>query len=98
MAENLKFEWDKSKAALNKRKHGISFEEASTVFYDDNALEFDYPDHSQDEDRFIMLGLSFKTRMLVVNHCLRKSGSIIRIISSRKATKKEARRNWEERP
>lgn len=98
MADDLKFEWDKNKAALNKRKHGISFEEASTVFYDDNALEFDDPDHSKDEDRFIMLGLSFKTRMLVVNHCLRKSGSIIRIISSRKATKKEARRYWEERP
>ena len=95
---DLKFEWDKTKAAQNKRKHGISFEEASSVFYDDNALEFHDPDHSEDEDRFIMLGLSFTTRMLVVNHCLRKSGSVIRLISARKATKKEAQRYWEGKP
>jgi uncharacterized DUF497 family protein len=98
MNDDLKFEWDKHKAALNKRKHGISFEEAATVFYDDDALEFHDPDHSEDEDRFIMLGLSFKARMLVVNHCLRKSGSVIRIISARKATKHEAQRYWEEKP
>lgn len=97
MNEDLTFEWGRHKAALNKRKHGVSFEEASSVFYDDNALEFDDPDHSEDEDRFIMLGLSFKTRMLVVNHCLRTSGTVIRIISSRKATKREAQRYWEEK-
>ncbi len=98
MNDDLKFEWDKHKAALNKRKHGISFEEATTVFYDEDALEFDDPDHSEDEDRFIMLGLSFKARMLVVNHCLRKSGAVVRIISSRKATKHEAQIYWEEKP
>ncbi|MBI5416234.1 MAG: BrnT family toxin [Candidatus Omnitrophica bacterium] len=63
MNDNLKFERDKHKAALNKRKHGISFEEAITVFYDEDALEFHDPDHSEDEDRFIMPGLSFKTRI-----------------------------------
>lgn len=98
MNDDLKFEWDKHKAALNKRKHGISFEEAATVFYDEDALEFHDPDHSGDEDRFIMLGLSSRTRMLVVNHCLRKSCSVIRIISSRKATKHEAQRYREETP
>ena len=98
MNDNLKFEWDKHKAALNKRKHGISFEEAATVFYDEDALEFHDPDHSEDEDRFIMLGLSFKTRLLVVNHCLRESGSVIRIISSRKATRREAQRYLREKP
>ena len=98
MNDDLKFEWDKHKAALSKRKYGISFEEAATVFYDDDALEFHDPDHSEDEDRFIMLGLSFRTRMVVVNHCLRKSGSVIRIISAREATKHEAQRYWEEKP
>jgi len=97
MSGDLQFEWDKSKAVLNKRKHGVSFEEAVTIFYDDDALEFHDPDHFEDEDRFIILGLSFKTRMLVVNHCLRKSGLVIRIISARKATKKEAQKYWEEK-
>ncbi len=92
------FDWDKSKASLNKRKHGVSFEEAVTVFYDDDALEFHDPDHSEDEDRFFMVGLSFRTRVLLVSHCVRGSGSFIRIISARKANKQEAQKYWEEKP
>jgi len=95
---DIRFDWDKSKASLNKKKHGVSFEEAVTVFYDDDALEFDDPDHSETEDRFIMLGLSFKTRVLIVSHCVREFGSVIRIISARKAAKHEAERYWEEKP
>ncbi len=91
---DLIFDWDKSKALLNKKKHGISFEEAVTVFYDDDAIEIHDPDHSEDEDRFIILGLSYKIRTIVVNHCLRESGSLIRIISARKATKLEAKTYW----
>ena len=85
----IRFEWDKLKALANKRKHGISFEEAQTVFYDDNAVLFDDPDHSQSEDRFIMLGISYKLRVLVVSHCERH-GDVIRIISARKAVRQEA--------
>ncbi len=95
---DLKFDWDKSKASLNKKKHGISFEEAVTVFYDDDAVEFHDPDHSDDEDRFLILGLSVTTRMLVVSHCVREAGSVIRIISARKATKLETKTYWEEKP
>lgn len=95
---DILFDWDKRKAAANKKKHGISFDEASTVFYDDDALEFYDPEHSEDEDRFIMLGLSLKARILVVCHCVKESGSVIRIISARKATKHEAERYWEVKP
>ena len=87
---DIRFEWDKAKAVLNKRKHGISFEEAQTVFYDENAIEFFDPDHSDREDRFIMLGLSFTLRLLVVCHCVREAQSVIRIISARRATRREA--------
>jgi len=90
----IRFEWNKLKAAANKRKHGVSFEEAKTVFYDENAIQFDDPDHSEDEDRFIMLGLSFKLRVLVVSHCERH-GDVIRIISARKAASHEAKTYWE---
>ena len=86
----IHFTWDSKKAKLNQRKHGVSFEEAQTVFYDDNALEYFDPDHSQAEDRFIMLGLSSKLRMLIVCYCVR-SGDFIRIILARKATAKEAK-------
>ena len=96
--DNIKFSWDKNKAILNKKKHGITFEEAATVFYDENALEFHDPDHSESEDRFIMLGLNFKTRVLIVNHCMQELNSVIRIISARKSTKQEARRYWEDKP
>ena len=94
---NIKFDWDKNKDSLNRKKHGVSFQEASTVFYDENALEFHDPDHSEDEDRFIMLGMSFKTRVLVVCHCFREESSIIRIISARKATKHETKKYQEGR-
>lgn len=89
--KDIEFSWDKSKSASNKRKHGVSFEEAQTVFYDENAIEYHDPDHSKDEDRFVMLGLSIKLRVLVVCHCLRDAGSTIRIISARKATRVEAK-------
>lgn len=95
---SIQFDWDKRKDGLNRKKHGVSFEEASTVFYDENALEFHDPDHSDDEDRFIMLGMSFKARVLVVCHCFREKDSIIRIISARKATRHEAKKYQEGRP
>ena len=87
---DIRFEWDRKKAALNRRKHGVSFEEAQTVFYDEHAIEFFDPDHSDREDRFIMLGVSFRLRLLVVCHCVREAHSVIRIISARKATRHEA--------
>jgi len=95
---DLKFSWDKSKALLNKKKHGVSFEEAVTVFYDDDALEFYDPDHSGHEDRFILVGLSFRSKILMVSHCVRETGSLIRIISARRAAKQEAQKYWEEKP
>ena len=88
MAE-IRFEWNPSKSATNRRKHGVSFEEASTVFTDEHALLIDDPEHCEDEDRFILLGLSSSLRMLVVCHCYRESDALIRIISARKATRKE---------
>jgi len=91
----MAFKWDKEKSALNQKKHGISFEEAQTVCLDENALMIHDPDHSDDEDRFILLGLSVKFRVLVVCHCYRKSNEIIRIISARKATRAEQMRYWE---
>ena len=87
---DIRFEWDRAKAARNQRKHGVSFEEAQTVFYDEQAIEFFDPDHSEREDRFIMLGVSFTLRLLVVCHCVREAQSVIRIISARKATRHEA--------
>lgn len=83
------FEWDDHKNAQNKRKHGVSFEDAQTVFFDEKAIEFDDPDHSNQEDRFILVGLSQSLKVLVVCHCFRSNESKIRIISARKATKKE---------
>ena len=85
-----RFEWDENKNAINKRKHKISFEEASTVFDDVEALIIDDPDHSQDEERFIILGFSIRANLLVVCHCYRENEAVIRLISARKATKKEA--------
>ena len=87
--EEIEFSWDARKARENIRKHKASFEEASTVFYDESAIEFFDPEHSSDEERFLMLGLSGQLRIMVVCYCLRKEGSEIRIISARKATKKE---------
>ena len=84
----ISFEWDENKNSKNKIKHGVSFEESVSVFYDDNALLIYDPDHSDYEDRFIIIGLSIKNSILVVCHCC-KEENIIRIISSRKATKGE---------
>lgn len=88
--ENLKFEWDENKNTINKNKHNIAFEEAQTVFYDELALVIDDPDHSEQEDRFIILGQSSQAKLLVVCHCYRESDTVIRIISARKATKTES--------
>ena len=85
----MDFVWDESKAELNLRKHGVSFQEASTVFEDYDALQIYDPDHSEEEDRFIMLGMSSALRILVVCHCYRENEGQIRIISARKATRKE---------
>lgn len=85
----IRFEWDPRKAASNEKKHGISFEEAQTVFYDENGRLIDDPDHSDEEDRFILLGASSQSHVLIVCHCYRESDEVIRIISARKATKKE---------
>lgn len=85
----LRFEWDSKRAALNVRKHGVSFEDAQSVFADENALLIDDPDHSEEEDRFVLLGLSHSLRLLVVVHCYRSEGKVIRIISARKADAQE---------
>jgi hypothetical protein len=87
----LRFEWDERKNRRNRTKHGVWFEEAQSVFDDPNARLFADPEHSKEEDRFILIGLSSETRPLVVVHCYRESDSMIRIISARKATKKEVR-------
>lgn len=91
------FEWDDKKDKTNKRTHGISFEEARTAFYDENAIQYFDPDHSDEEDRFILLGISYKLKVLVVCHCFRENDSIIRIISARKADKDEEYEYWRQR-
>ena len=87
----LKFTWDSNKEAKNQKKHGISFEEAQSVFLDDYSRLIPDPDHSENEDRFILLGMCSQLRLLVVCHCYRKGGSEIRMISARKASKSEKR-------
>jgi uncharacterized DUF497 family protein len=87
--ENISFEWDDKKAKSNLKKHGVSFEEAQSVFFDDQAVQFWDDKNSKKENRFLMLGLSNKFRILLVVHCLRESESTIRIISARKATRNE---------
>ena len=87
----LRFEWDERKSAANEKKHGVSFEEAKAVFSDERARLIDDPDHSEQEDRFILLGLSSALRVLVVCHCYREAAGVIRIISARKATNAEAK-------
>lgn len=86
----ISFEWDAAKSVSNKRKHGVSFEEARSVFYDEFAMQFFDADNSVSEDRFLMLGFSDEARLLMVCHCERDDGNIIRIISARKATKNES--------
>ncbi len=84
------FEWDEAKNRVNVKKHGISFNEAVTVFTDENAILISDEEHSEQEDRFILIGLSRRPRLLVVCHCYRASDSVIRIISARKANKRES--------
>ena len=91
MMNTLQFEWDETKAAINAKKHGVRFEEAKSVFVDENAKLIDDPDHSEDEERFVLLGLSSALRLLLVCHCYRSEGNVIRIISARKASPKESR-------
>lgn len=92
----IEFEWSTAKARANLKKHGVSFEEAQSVFYDEYARQFFDDGHSDKEKRFIMLGMSIESRVLVVCHCERADGDVIRIISARKATRKE--RSFYERP
>jgi uncharacterized DUF497 family protein len=91
---DFRFEWDEKKNRENQRRHKVSFEEVQTVFLDENAIRYFDPDHSEDEDRFIMLGMSFALRVLVVCHCYREDDYVIRIISARKANKREKTAYW----
>ena len=86
----IKFEWDSTKAVANVKKHGVSFEEAQSIFYDEFAVQFFDDDHSGDEERFLLLGMSTGASLLLVCNCERDAGNIIRIISARKATKRES--------
>ena len=91
----LRFSWDPRKARLNERLHGISFEAAKTAFLDENAILLDDPDHSDREERFLLIGLCLTARVIVISHCLREEGTVIRIISARKATPTERTQYWE---
>ena len=94
--KELRFEWDERKATVNRRKHGVSFEEARTVFFDENALLRPDEEHSEEEDRFVLLGLSARLRTLVVCHCYRQGDEVIRLISARRANAIE-RKQYEDR-
>jgi uncharacterized DUF497 family protein len=85
----IRFEWNSEKEQTNREKHGVSFEEAMSAFFDEHAIQFYDDDHSEFEDRFILLGMSNKLRILVIVHCERESGGMIRIISARRATSRE---------
>ena len=93
--ETLSFEWDENKNEINKKKHGISFETAQEVFYDDNAILFDDPDHSVGEERFLIIGMTRSLKVCIVSHCYRDQANVIRLISAREATKHE-RKTYEE--
>lgn len=95
--KSIEFEWDDKKDKMNAKKHGVSFDEARTVFYDEYAIQFFDPDHSETEDRFLLLGMSFKLKTLVVCHCFRREETIVRIISARKADKDEGHVYWSKR-
>lgn len=92
----IEFEWSPAKARANLKKHRVSFEEAKSVFFDEYARQFFDDEHSESEERFIMLGLSDRSRVLVVCHCERSPGQVIRLISARKATSRE--RNYYQGP
>ena len=85
----LLFEWDINKNIINIKKHGIDFKEVQSVFFDENGLLISDPDHSESEERFILIGMNNKAELIVVSHCYRSNEEIIRIISARKATKNE---------
>ena len=87
--DDLRFEWDPAKARANVRKHGVTFDEAETVFADDQAILLDDPDHSAAEERFALLGMSARLRLLVVVHAERAEGTVLRLISARRATRSE---------
>ncbi|MCF6244212.1 MAG: BrnT family toxin [Sulfurovum sp.] len=89
--KKIHFEWDESKARSNELKHNVSFTEATSVFYDELAVEFEDIEHSVDEERFLLLGLSHKLKLLLICHCYKDDTGNIRIISARKATKNEAK-------
>jgi hypothetical protein len=91
---NIEFAWDTRKARSNFAKHGVSFEEAETVFLDENARLIDDPDHSEEEERFLPLGYSIQARCLIVSHCYPQSDSVIRLISARHATAPEEDLYW----
>ena len=93
--DDLRFVWDPRKARENARKHGVTFEEAQTVFLDDYALLIDDPDHSEVEDRFLLLGVSSRLRFLVVCHCYWEATGLIRLVSARKADRVEQRQYTE---
>ena len=93
----LEFEWDARKAKSNEKNHDVSFDEAKSAFFDDQAIVFFDPDHSGEEDRFLLLGTSYKLNQLVVCHCFREEETKVRIISARKADKDEANTYWENR-
>ncbi len=94
----ITFEWSDRKSSDNKRKHGVSFEEAKTAFLDENARLIPDPEHSDEEDRFILLGLSIQLRLLLVCHCYREDDDVIRIITARKADRSEQRQYSEYLP
>ncbi len=91
---DLLFEWDENKNRTNKQKHGVSFEEAESVFADEQSIRYDDPDHSEDEARFLMLGMSRQLNVLVVCHCFRRADEVIRIVSARRANRREADTYW----
>ena len=90
----LRFVWDEAKNHANQQKHGVAFEKAQTAFLDENAHVYFDPDHSDAEDRFILLGISFQLRVLVVCHCYREGELVVRLISARKADKREQEAYW----
>ncbi|MBQ9542651.1 MAG: BrnT family toxin [Ruminococcus sp.] len=89
--DTLNFEWDEHKNEINKKKHGLSFETATEVFYDELAILFDDPDHSDDEERFLIIGTLKSSKICIVSHCYRDNDNVIRLISARMATKSEIR-------
>ncbi len=95
--KRLRFDWDPKKSSANQKNHGITFEEAQSTFFDEWAILYDDPDHSEDEDRFLLLGMSVRVRILIVSHCYREDDAVIRLISARKANRAEEVEYWKVR-